>query len=72
MSGQAGVTPCYNREFMTEFVLALLGALRVFFRARRDTALGILALRHQVVVLKRKRPRPPLNSVDRLSSKFHL
>jgi putative transposase len=51
---------------MTEFVLALLVALRVFFRTRRDTALEILALRHQVAVLKRKRPRPPLNSVDRL------
>jgi hypothetical protein len=51
---------------MTEFVLALLVALRVFFRTRRDTALEILALRQQVEVLKRKRPRPPLNSVDRL------
>src|SRR4029077_20583374 len=51
---------------MTEFVLALLVAVRVFFRTRRDTALEILALRHQVAVLKRKRPRPPLNSVDRL------
>ena len=60
-----GVTPCYNREFMTEFVLALLVALRVFFRTRHDTALEVLALRHQVAVLKRKRPRPPLNSVDR-------
>src|SRR5690242_12210027 len=30
------------------------------------TALEILALRQQVAVLKRKRPRPPLNSVDRL------
>ena len=51
---------------MIEFVLALLVALRVFFRTRRDTALEILALRHQVAVLKRNRPRPPLNSVDRL------
>jgi len=50
---------------MTEFVLALLVA-PVFFRTRRDTAVEILALRHQVAVLKRKRPRPPLNSVDRL------
>jgi hypothetical protein len=51
---------------MTEFVLALLVALRVFFRTRRDTALEILALRQQVAVLKCKRPRPLLNSVDRL------
>jgi putative transposase len=51
---------------MAEFFLALLVALRVFFRTRRDTALEILALRQQVAVLKRKRPRPSLNSVDRL------
>jgi hypothetical protein len=44
---------------MTEFALALLVAVRVFFRTRRDTALEILALRHQVAVLKRKRPRSP-------------
>jgi hypothetical protein len=36
------------------------------FRTRRDTALEVLALRQQVAVLKRKRPRPPLNSFDRL------
>jgi hypothetical protein len=49
---------------MAEFVLALLGALRVFLRTRHDTALEILALRQQVAVLKR--PRPSLNSIDRL------
>jgi hypothetical protein len=42
---------------MAEFVLALLVALRVFFRTRRDTALEILALRRQVAVLKRKSDR---------------
>src|SRR6059058_2982387 len=41
----------------------LLGA---FFRSRVDLALEILALRQQVAVLKRKRPRPPLNASDRL------
>lgn len=44
----------------------MLAVIRVFFRARRDTALEILALRQQVAVLKRKRPRPPLNAIDRL------
>src|SRR5437867_9843466 len=47
-------------------MLTLLAAVRVFFRSRSDTALEILALRQQVAVLKRKRPRPSLNSFDRL------
>lgn len=51
---------------MFEFTLAILAAIRVFFRSRGDTALEVLALRQQVAVLKRKRPRPPLNSLDRL------
>jgi putative transposase len=51
---------------MVEFTLALLGALRVFFRSRHDTAIEILALRQQISVLKRKRPRPRLNQLDRL------
>jgi len=49
-----------------EFIFALLAAVRVFFRSRHDTAIEILALRQQVSVLKRKRPRPKLNSLDRL------
>ena len=51
---------------MLEFILTPLAALRVFFRSRRDTALEILALRQQLAVLKRKRPRPRLHSLDRL------
>ena len=51
---------------MPEFFLSLLAAVRVFFRSRSDTALEVLALRQQVAVLKRKRPRPTLNSLDRL------
>jgi hypothetical protein len=51
---------------MLEFILALLAAARVFFRSRSYTALGILALRQPVAVLKCKRPRPTLNSLDRL------
>jgi putative transposase len=49
-----------------EFILSILAVIRVFFRSRRDTALEILALRQQLAVLKRKRPRPPLCSLDRL------
>jgi putative transposase len=51
---------------MLQFILALLAAVRVFFRSRNDTALEILALRQQLILLKRKRPRPRLNRLDRL------
>ena len=50
---------------MAEFILSTLAAVRVFFRSRTDNALEVLALRQQVAVLKRKRPRPPLNRLDR-------
>jgi hypothetical protein len=52
--------------FVPEILLSLLAAVRVFCRSRSDTALEVLALRQQVAVLKRKRPRPKLNSWDRL------
>jgi len=48
------------------FVLALIAAARVFFQSRTDIAVEVLALRQQVAVLKRKRPRPPLRPLDRL------
>ena len=51
---------------MLDFVLAVLAGLCAFFRSRADLALEILALRQQVAVFKRKRPRPSLNSSDRL------
>ena len=50
---------------MPQFILSILAVIRVFFRSRTDTALDVLALRQQVAVLKRKRPRPTLNSLDR-------
>jgi putative transposase len=48
-----------------QFILSIVAVIRVFFRSRTDTALEVLALRQQVAVLKRKRPRPALNSLDR-------
>ena len=51
---------------MFPLILAFLAAIRVFFRSRSDTALEILALRQQVAVLKRKRRRPRVSSLDRL------
>jgi putative transposase len=58
--------PCKKGKFVVEFILSLMAALRVFFRSRSDTALEVLALRQQVAVLKRKRPRPTLKVQDRL------
>ena len=51
---------------MFEFIPALLTSVRVVFRSRSETALEILALRQQIVVLKRKRTRARLNQFDRL------
>lgn len=50
---------------MPQFILSILAVIRVFLRSRTDTALEVLALRQQVAVLKRKRPRPVLNTLDR-------
>ena len=51
---------------LVESALSCLAALRVFFQTRSDTALEILALRQQLSVLKRERPRPPLDRLDRI------
>jgi hypothetical protein len=59
------VTQCEKSEFVPQFILAILAVIRVFVRSRADTALEVLALRQQIAVLKRKRPRPALNSLDR-------
>src|SRR6202043_1678146 len=55
-----------NDESVFEFIFSMLAVVGVFFRSRSDTALEVLALRQQVAVLKRQRPRPVLNSLDRL------
>ena len=51
---------------MPEFILSRLAVIRVFCQSRSDTALEVLALRQQVAVLRRKRQRPVLSSLDRL------
>jgi len=50
---------------MLRLIVAVLATIRVLFRSRVDIALQVLALRQQVAVLKRKRPRPVLASLDR-------
>jgi hypothetical protein len=51
---------------MAVFMLAMLAGMRAFFRSRVDLGLEIPALRQQVAVIKRKRPRPSVHSSDRL------
>ena len=51
---------------MIEMIGAILAAFAVFFRSRLDLSLEVLALRQQVAMLKRKRPRPLVNRLDRL------
>ena len=51
---------------MLDLLLAFIAAVAAFFRSRTDTALEVLALRQQVAVLKRKRPRPNIGQLDRL------
>lgn len=50
---------------MLNFVRSLLFAACAFFRTRRQLAIEMLALRHQLGVLKRSVKRPRLSNVDR-------
>ncbi len=51
---------------MIQFALMLLSYLRAFLHSRHDLGLEILALRQQLAVLKRRRPRPHIRRRDRL------
>ncbi len=51
---------------MTWLFQAFLSWLSTFFRSRNDLGLELVALRHQLAVLKRKNPRPKLSRWDRL------
>jgi hypothetical protein len=59
------VTSCYNSVFVVESFLSNPRGHPLPLPSRSDTALEVLALRQQVAVLKRKRPRPCLNGLDR-------
>jgi len=51
---------------MFPMILLWLGTLTRVFRSRRDLVVENLILRHQLVVLKRRHPRPKLGMVDKL------
>jgi hypothetical protein len=50
---------------VVDFILLILAAFRVYFASRLETSLEVLALRQQLAVLKRKRPRSSVNRFDR-------
>jgi hypothetical protein len=50
---------------MTAFVIGILAYCRTFFVTRHQLGLEVAALRHQLVVFKRKQPRPRLQGMDR-------
>src|ERR1700752_302591 len=51
---------------MPRFLSFLLAWFSAFFCSRNDLGLELIALRHQLAVLKRKNPRPKLTGWDRL------
>ncbi len=50
---------------MIRMVLLILHALHTLVRTRAAVAIEVAALRHQLEVLKAKRPRPHLTNSDR-------
>src|SRR3954468_14022754 len=56
----------HRRLPVIRLLLSLIAVARGFFRSRTEIALEVLALRQQIGVLKRKRPRPRLSPLDRL------
>jgi putative transposase len=51
---------------MIPFFIGFLTCLSAFFRSRYNLGLEILALRHQLGILKRKIPHPRLRTQDRI------
>ena len=51
---------------MFDLIRACFGAALGFFRTRQNLMLENLALRQQLVVLKRKHPKPRLGLLDKL------
>jgi hypothetical protein len=56
---------CYNSSAMFRFLGLCFGTLLRFFRSQQSLLLENLALRQQLVVLKRRHPRPKLDLFDR-------
>ena len=61
----ASSAPASTMRVMIALALAVLAYCRAFFIGRHRLGLEVAALRQQLVVLKRKQPRPRLYDVDR-------
>ena len=61
----AGVCVSEYEGVMAALVLAVLTYCRAFFISRHRLGLDVAALRQQLVVFKRKQPRPHLCRLDR-------
>ena len=55
---QFAVADCYKGRIVLGIISAFLAAIHVSCRRRAELTLEVLALRQQVDVFKRKRPRP--------------
>jgi hypothetical protein len=55
----------YASAAMFEMLFLLLKSFRVYVHSRADLQAEILALRHQIVVLQRRTPKPKLRPADR-------
>ena len=64
-SGACVVAPASTMKVMTAVILAVLAYCRAFFISRHRLGLEVAALRQQLVVFKRKQPRPRLCHADR-------
>jgi hypothetical protein len=65
-SGAALSERMLQTSLVFDLLLAFIANVRALFSNRIETSLEILALRQQVAVLKRKRPRPSIGPLDRL------
>jgi hypothetical protein len=65
LDGSPGTHQRVRRELMIALVLAVIAYCRTFFIGRHRLGLEVAALRQQLVVFKRKQPRPHLCDLDR-------
>jgi len=66
LRGAAGKPVCYKFAAMFDLFRLWFGTILRIFRTQRSLVLENLVLRQQLVVLKRKHPKPRLDPLDKL------